>query len=77
MPLLSVLHRSIDEMFVGHCWVQRPGNKELAGHKELSKTQRYMHLSPAALDTAVRLLDFPKSVWTGEAGETANSASAR
>jgi hypothetical protein len=51
MPVLSVLHNSIDEVFVGHCWVQRPGNTELAGHKELTVTQRYMHLSPAALDT--------------------------
>ena len=35
--------------------------QELAGHKELSMTQRYMHLSPAALDAAIRLLDFPQS----------------
>jgi hypothetical protein len=33
--------------------------QELAGHKELSMTQRYMHLSPAALDAAIRLLDQP------------------
>ena len=31
--------------------------QELAGHSELSVTQRYMHLSPAALDAAIRLLD--------------------
>jgi integrase len=31
--------------------------QELAGHRELSMTQRYMHLSPAALDSAIRLLD--------------------
>jgi hypothetical protein len=29
----------------------------LAGHAELGTTQRYMHLSPAALDSAIRLLD--------------------
>jgi site-specific recombinase XerD len=33
--------------------------QELAGHKNLSTTQRYMHLSPAALEGAIRLLDQP------------------
>jgi site-specific recombinase XerD len=33
--------------------------QELAGHKDLSMTQRYMHLSPAALDAAIRLLERP------------------
>ena len=31
--------------------------QELAGHQDLTTTQRYMHLSPAALDAAIRLLD--------------------
>jgi site-specific recombinase XerD len=33
--------------------------QELAGHTELSTTQRYMHLSPAVIDGAIRLLDTP------------------
>jgi integrase len=39
--------------------------QELAGHQDLSTTQRYMHLSPAALDAAIRLLE------TGVAPRTA------
>ena len=31
--------------------------QELAGHTDLSTTQRYMHLSPAATEDAIRLLD--------------------
>jgi hypothetical protein len=34
--------------------------QELAGHQNLSTTQRYMHLSPAALDSAIRQLDGPR-----------------
>jgi integrase len=33
--------------------------QELAGHMDLTMTQRYMHLSPAALDSAIRLLEQP------------------
>jgi len=33
--------------------------QELAGHQDLTTTQRYMHLSPAALDGAIRLLECP------------------
>jgi hypothetical protein len=36
--------------------------QELAGHRGLGMTQRYMHLSPAALDSAIRLLDRPSAV---------------
>lgn len=33
--------------------------QELAGHQDLTTTQRYMHLTPAALEAAIRLLDGP------------------
>jgi len=33
--------------------------QELAGHLSLSTTLRYMHLSPAARESAIRLLDLP------------------
>ncbi|HAK55531.1 MAG TPA: site-specific integrase, partial [Acidobacteria bacterium] len=39
--------------------------QELAGHQELSTTQRYMHLSPAAKESAIRLLDQPIPCQTG------------
>ena len=31
--------------------------QELAGHQDLGTTQRYMHLSPAAIEAEIRLLD--------------------
>jgi integrase len=34
--------------------------QELAGHQDLTTTQRYMHLSPAAVEGAIRLLEQPK-----------------
>jgi integrase len=34
--------------------------QELAGHQDLATTQRYMHLSPAAIEGAIRLLDGPQ-----------------
>jgi site-specific recombinase XerD len=36
--------------------------QELAGHQDLATTQRYMHLSPAAVGAAIRLLDQPAPV---------------
>jgi integrase len=48
--------------------------QELAGHTELAMTQRYMHLSPAALDKAIRLLDSPViPLSRGDSVETASS----
>jgi site-specific recombinase XerD len=45
--------------------------QELAGHQDLTTTQRYMHLSPAALEQAIQLLDRPSSPKNfGDLGET-------
>jgi len=53
--------------------------QELAGHRDLMTTQRYMHLSVAMIDHAIRLLETPKMtpargdiLETGN-GETRNS----
>jgi integrase len=40
--------------------------QELAGHQDLETTQRYMPLSPAALDAAIRLLDGPSVAGHGD-----------
>jgi integrase len=51
--------------------------QELAGHKDLITTQRYMHLSPAALDSAIRLLESAEfRPGRGDMLETANGQSA-
>ena len=39
---------------------------ELAGDSELGTTQRYMHLSSTALESAIRLLDLRLSLFSGE-----------
>jgi site-specific recombinase XerD len=45
--------------------------QELAGHRDLTTTLRYMHLSPAAKDSVIRLLEAPGF---GDIGETGDSA---
>ena len=48
--------------------------QELAGHRDLSTTQRYMHVSPAAIESAIRLLDSPPlHAVRGDSGETASA----
>ena len=53
--------------------------QELAGHRELGMTQRYMHLSPAAIEGAVRLLDQgrPISESVGDILDTGGSVPAK
>jgi hypothetical protein len=53
--------------------------QELGGHSDLTTTQRYMHLSPAALDSAVRLLDGPGALprFADMLEKTAGSETAR
>ena len=52
--------------------------QELAGHQNLTTTQRYMHLSPAALDGAIRLLEPPEfEKFRGDILETADRENAK
>jgi site-specific recombinase XerD len=49
--------------------------QRLAGHRDLGTTQRYMHLSPAAVDHAIRLLETPiAGAGFGEKRETEEPA---
>lgn len=45
--------------------------QELAGHQDLMTTQRYMHLSPSAVENAIRLLEHNGPLESGPHGQTA------
>ena len=46
--------------------------QRLAGHAEIVTTQRYMHLSPAAIDSAIRLLDYRGNIGATAAANAEN-----
>ena len=60
-------------MFMGLEPVLMKAIEELAGHADLETTQRYMHLSPAAKDAAIALLD-AEVVCTGDILETGSGS---
>jgi site-specific recombinase XerD len=43
--------------FCSHLAMPARAIQELAGHANLTTTMRYMHLTPAAVDSAIRLLE--------------------
>lgn len=52
--------------------------QDLAGHMDLATTQRYMHLSPAAIEGAIRLLDAPRPAYgRGDILETADRGTSK
>jgi hypothetical protein len=44
--------------------------QELAGHQNLTTTLRYMHLSPAAIESAIRTLESRTGLGDGDMLET-------
>jgi site-specific recombinase XerD len=49
--------------------------QDLAGHRDLATTMRYMHLSPTAVERPIRLLDQPSpTARFGEILETGDPA---
>jgi len=45
--------------------------QDFAGHQEIGTTQRYLHLSPAAIASAIGLLERRERVSVGDMLETA------
>ena len=59
----------LEVRFISHLAMHGAAAKaiqELAGHEDLSTTQRYMHFSPKAVESAIRLLDGPVPAWAVE-----------
>jgi integrase len=49
--------------------------QELMGHQDLTMTQRYSHLSPAAMEATIRLLEpTVEPIESGEIRETGKTA---
>ena len=71
----------LSQTFCSHLAMQRaPAGaiQELARHRELGMAQRYMQLSPAALDSAIQLLDQPLALQSfGDLGDTGGSPKER
>jgi site-specific recombinase XerD len=59
LPVRGHIHK-LRHTFCSHLAMRGAPAKalqELAGHADLSTTMRYMHLSPASLNQAIRLLE--------------------
>jgi site-specific recombinase XerD len=59
LPVTGHIHR-LRHTFCSHLAMRGAPAKaiqELAGHADLTTTMRYMHLSPASLNQAIRLLE--------------------
>src|SRR2546428_2431400 len=82
LPVTGHIHR-LRHTFCSHRAMHGAPAKaiqELAGHADLSTTMRYMHLSPASLNQAIRLLEQPVATDSRSPaharGETAETAPA-
>jgi len=77
--LLQLSHASTDHrpaphpllLVLGHPGATAKTIQELSGHVSLTTTQRYMHLSPAAKENAIRLLELDLIAGASSCGLTA------
>jgi len=71
LPVTGHIHQ-LRHTFCSHLAMRGAPAKaiqELAGHADLSTTMRYMHLSPASLNQAIRLLE-QRGLVGGNSGAT-------